>query len=223
MRALVISDLHFEYRSDRGRGFIKSLPLNDVDAVIVAGDLTDSAGLTPAFDLLCNAAPEVIYCLGNHEFWGSSVPKVMFSMEKLVTQYPNLHWLDESAAVICGQRFLGATLWYGDGPASKSYDLKMIEGHAPWVYNKSVTSAKYLRENIRPGDIVVSHHMPTNMRYGEMYGARGWIHGHDHYSTNRMVGTTRVLCNPAGCVGKDENPTFRNVMIRVTAPRAEAA
>jgi len=223
VRALVISDLHFEYRPDHGRGFVDALPLEGLDAVIVAGDLTDSAGLGRALGRLCNAAPEVIYCLGNHEFWGSAVPKVLARMEKLAGRYSNLHWLNDSSAVVCGQRFIGATLWYGDGPVKLSYDRKMIKGHDPWVFEKSVSSADYLRENILPGDIVVTHHMPVNMRCGEMFGARGWIHGHDHYSTNRKAGATRVLCNPAGCVGRDLNPAFRNIIIRTTEPQAKAA
>ena len=37
-----------------------------------------------------------------------------------------------------------------------------------------------------------------------------WVHGHVHASFDYMMGDTRVVCNPRGYVGVDENADFRD-------------
>ena len=50
MRLLVVSDLHFERQRDHGRAFVAQLP--DADAILTAGDLTNSSGLWDALHAL---------------------------------------------------------------------------------------------------------------------------------------------------------------------------
>lgn len=40
-----------------------------------------------------------------------------------------------------------------------------------------------------------------------------WIHGHTHTSHDYYIGKTRVICNPFGYKGYEENPDFQNNLI----------
>ncbi len=75
-----------------------------------------------------------------------------------------------------------------------------------------------LRLPTAPDAIVVTHHMPSyalsHPRFGNvatggfagkcddmMTGPNApklWIHGHTHYTIDRVIGKTRIVCNPAG-------------------------
>lgn len=92
-----------------------------------------------------------------------------------------------------------------------------------------MNSLHWLNQNIQEGDIVVTHHAPSVQsidmnRYGDIPLNAAyydnleeliletkpaiWIHGHVHHSLDYMIGDTRVLCNPRGYVGYEENPNF---------------
>ena len=80
-------------------------------------------------------------------------------------------------------------------------------------------------------NIVITHHAPSyNSVNVERYGPKTdtmhagycsnmddfvlelspklWVHGHTHASADYMIGDTRVICNPRGYVGYEENPEF---------------
>lgn len=40
-----------------------------------------------------------------------------------------------------------------------------------------------------------------------------WFHGHIHTSSDYWLGETRVICNPFGYPGKEENPSFNPNLI----------
>ena len=61
----------------------------------------------------------VLYVLGNHEFYGSSIDGAAAELKRLCAG-THVHVLDDSEIVIDGVRFLGTTLWtdfmlFGDG------------------------------------------------------------------------------------------------------------
>lgn len=39
-----------------------------------------------------------------------------------------------------------------------------------------------------------------------------WVHGHTHSSSDYNIGNTRIICNPRGYKGSDENPYFRDYL-----------
>jgi len=245
MRVFITSDLHMEFHADQGRSFMASLPLDDVDVLVVAGDLTNANGLPGALKLLCDSVPHVLYVNGNHDFYGSTPRKVEAIMRKLDAQLSNLHWLDESVAVIEGQRFVGTTLWFEDNPAAFRFrtgmnDFRMIGGFVPWVFEKCRRAVRFLSKTIEPMDIVVTHHLPSpacvhpDFRGSTLNpffvcdieplvrrcGAAYWIHGHTHSSVDLTMGDpqkgeTRVIANPFGYARMQENPEFKNLVIEV--------
>ena len=40
-----------------------------------------------------------------------------------------------------------------------------------------------------------------------------WTHGHIHNSADYMIGSTRILCNPRGYYGYEENENFKPEMV----------
>ncbi len=100
MKLNILSDLHL------GFGAMER-PENDADVVVLAGDL--SRPLEAAVWALRFEKP-VIYVLGNHEFYGSSIDGAAEQLKRLC-EGTHVHVLDDSDVVIDGVRFLGSTLW----------------------------------------------------------------------------------------------------------------
>jgi predicted phosphodiesterase len=102
-------------------------------------------------------------------------------------------------------------------------DFKRIKG---WSHDRMVAVNKdhrrdierFLQEPFHGKTVVVTHHLPSHKlcaaRFAHRMNAafatdcddlmcathapRLWIHGHSHDTHDRVIGNTRVLCNPAG-------------------------
>ena len=100
MKLHILSDLHLGVQG-------MAQPATSADVVILAGDISRPERAAPwalAFD------KPVIYVIGNHEFYGSSLPEVKAAFHRLFDG-THVHLLDDSAVELGGVRFLGATLW----------------------------------------------------------------------------------------------------------------
>ena len=111
-------------------------------------------------------------------------------------------------------------------------DFKFISGLRSWVYDEHERSMAFLRENLRAGDIVMSHFLPSRCSVTTEWQERLntgffvtdvhalieerkpalWIHGHTHESLDYQIGPTRVICNPLG-YKKEINPRFDESLI----------
>ncbi|HEY8708828.1 MAG TPA: metallophosphoesterase [Burkholderiaceae bacterium] len=100
MKLNILSDLHLGFGAfDR--------PENDADVVILAGDIArprEAVGWALRFE------KPVLYVLGNHEFYGSSIDGAADELKRLCAG-THVHVLDNSEIVIGRVRFLGTTLW----------------------------------------------------------------------------------------------------------------
>lgn len=100
MKLNILSDLHLGFSG-------LDTPQNDADVVVLAGDIArpkEAAAWALRFD------KPVLYVLGNHEFYGSSIDGAAQEIKRLCDG-THVHVLDNSAVVIKGVRFLGTTLW----------------------------------------------------------------------------------------------------------------
>jgi predicted phosphodiesterase len=109
MKLNILSDLHVGYSA-------QETPLNDADVVVLAGDI---APPRQAAQWALRLTKPVIYVLGNHEFYGSSLAAATAELKRLCAG-THVHVLDNDEVVIEGVRFLGTTLWtdfrlFGDG------------------------------------------------------------------------------------------------------------
>jgi Icc-related predicted phosphoesterase len=100
------------------------------------------------------------------------------------------------------------------------------------VYDENERAIRFLDENLREGDVVVSHYLPSRqsvpVRFERSLSNDWfvcnveafilerkpalWIHGHTHDSVDYRIGSTRVVCNPLGYAGK-ENDAFDDTLL----------
>ena len=177
MKLHILSDLHLGVQG-------MAQPATDADVVILAGDISRperAAAWALAF------GKPVIYVIGNHEFYGSSLPEVKAAFHRLLDG-TQVHLLDDSAVELGGVRFLGATLWtdflaHGEGERQAEamrqtrefmYDFKRVRtgpgADAPLLTPEDTTrlvaaSSRWLDAELnRPfagPTVVVTHHAPT--------------------------------------------------------------
>lgn len=110
MRLHIISDLHLEFAPF-------NMPRIEADIIIFAGDM--HTGLNGFKWIQQNVSDcPVIYVLGNHEYYGQTLPKLTNELKKLA-KGTNIHVLENNSIKVGGVTFIGATLWtdlelYGD-------------------------------------------------------------------------------------------------------------
>jgi len=223
MRIQVISDIHTEFHRDRGTKFVTELPADNVDVLIVAGDFGTIDTLYNTLKVLCERYPHVVYVTGNHEYYNSTREIVHRSLQKVSKRFSNFHWLKNSAVEIDGKRFVGSTMWFPNSHDAwaledRLNDFSLIEKFSEWVYKENDKAQNYLNRNVKEGDIVITHHLPSWASIADEFkGSRFncyfvcdmsetildnkpalWVHGHTHESCDYKLGDTRVVCNPYG-------------------------
>lgn len=109
MKLNILSDLHLNMA-------LLAAPKNDADVVILAGDI---ARPQEALRWAQSLAKPVLYVLGNHEFYGSTITGTAAEFKTLCAGTA-VYLLDTDEIILAGVRFLGATLWtdfmlFGEG------------------------------------------------------------------------------------------------------------
>lgn len=243
MKLLVLSDLHFEfyeYLDDRASGvqkFIDELPSSDdVDVCILAGDIDSHRNLEDTIKRFCNKYEDVIFVHGNHEYYTSSLPKMLELTNNI--QCENLHFLNRNVVEIKNQRFIGATLWFPKTEYSVKYkyylnDFNHTKDFENWVYEENKKDVNFLTQEMKEEDVVITHHLPSKMCVHKQYKhspfncyflcdierliidkqPRLCINGHTHSSFDFWIKNTRMVCNPFGYLNQEENPNFKKDFI----------
>ena len=233
-RLQVMSDLHFEFHADHGSSFVRALDPTGVDALILAGDITTGGRLADALEQFCERYPRVFYVIGNHELYGYSRAEVGAAIERAAGRHANLHVLDGNAVYALGdRRVVGCALWFpydGDNERHERLlnDFAYIPGFRGWVYEVNREHQAHLRATVRAGDIVVTHHLPSEGSVTPRFLGSPlnrffvcpmddvmkrrpalWVHGHTHASLDYVHASgTRVVCNPFGYAGTEPNSHF---------------
>ena len=227
MKIQIVSDLHFEFYRDGGKSVADLLaPLSKpypADALVVAGDLASSKTLLGALHLLAERVPTLVYVPGNHDFYGASPDDLVKIRGRAEREIPNLRWLEEGSTYLGDVRILGTPLWFRQDPMAAVHrgglaDFSAIRDFEPWVYEKNRRAVRFLEDNLREGDVVVTHHLPSRKSVVDRYAGSPlnaffvydvealirdrqpalWVHGHTHDSCDYAIGETRVVCNPLG-------------------------
>ena len=235
MKINFISDLHLEF------GPLEIEP-EAGDVLVLAGDI-DIKGRVDWINTIASKFNHVIYVLGNHEFYRGTIDSIYKkTRERLVD---NVHLLENESITIAGVTFHGATLWsdfLNGNPMSYLQcdqainDYRLIRaGDGKHRFKPQIAhslhniSKVFLQENVKEGDVVVTHMAPSLLSIHEKYkndmninGSYAsdlselildtkpelWFHGHVHTSFDYNVGNTRILCNPRGYVGEELNSEF---------------
>jgi predicted phosphodiesterase len=213
----------------------------DADVLVLAGDIVclshrEWRNAMECLRLLAAAYPAVVMVCGNHEFYHGSIRAGTRELLKMEGQIPGLRVLTPGTATsLWGQRFLGGTLWQPHGRNTDRYpsisDHHLIEDFHKEAPRQYRALKKFLEQEIRPNDVVVTHHAPSNLSIAPQWEGHPcnrwfitpemepvisklqpklWIHGHTHTPMDYRIGRTRVVCNPAGYYGEEVpfNPTL---------------
>jgi calcineurin-like phosphoesterase family protein len=141
MRLHILSDLHLEFEPF-------TPPAVEADVVILAGDVgTGRNGLKWALKTFPDRP--VIYVLGNHEFYGQKLQKLIKELQELADG-TNIRLLENEQCSIGEVVFLGATLWTDFGLNGNPVVSEVVAQTGMNDYRRIRTLPRYSR--LRPAD-----------------------------------------------------------------------
>lgn len=225
MKISVLSDVHCEFHDDQGAAFIDHMP-TDGDVLVLAGDITTADKIYVALERFAKRwrGKPIVYTPGNHEHWRVERQNLAATLRKASLRL-GIHVLQRGVVTIDGVRFIGDTLWFPLSDTSWQMannwsDFILARGalRTKWPFEANRQARSFLRDMVGPGDVVVTHHLPSARSVDPRYtGAAtncfyvndlddlireqrpaAWIHGHTHSSNDYMIGSTRIVSNPYG-------------------------
>lgn len=242
MKIRLVSDIHTEFFNldEIEQEALKILPKLKEDPqtiLILAGDIgsmNKPANLAAFIDEVTPRFKWIYYIPGNHEYYGGNLNSTPDVIRILIKPHKNISfgtmddfWMPEENLHIHM-----ATLWtdYDNGnPLSMAEAERRMNDYRHINIGKRAvnpidllhihkSTVEHLSSLTEPGDIIVTHHMPSFQSVPESYkfervnGAYAsnleelilknkpkiWMHGHTHDACDYMIGETRILCNPRG-------------------------
>ncbi|MGR5067611.1 metallophosphoesterase [Vibrio alfacsensis] len=182
MKIQYLSDLHLEVAP-------MTLPVSDADVVILAGDIHSNG--RKAIDWASEFPQDVIYVLGNHEFYtGGTIAELPQELKSYARKYANVHLLDDECIVVNGVAFYGCTLWtdfelYGNADVAFYYaersmsDYRRINFDNVQTFTPAIAAAlhkksigwlnKAIRSSSYSKNVIVTHHLPTPRAIHQRY------------------------------------------------------
>ena len=180
MNIQIISDIHFEHRTTRGRVFETFLTLCPTafsgDVLVLPGDI--ATGPAMVHELIDQSPVPVVYVPGNHEYYGFDWDEASRKEYRdAVESTKNGIFLDRDVKQISDVCFIGATLWtnFKNGDPSVMNEVEAgindfwrIEGCTPTkMLERFRGDSDFLRHGIIEGranglkTIAVTHFGPT--------------------------------------------------------------
>ena len=222
--AQVISDIHFEAHPDQGTTFWESyFNPEGVDLLVLAGDVVEYWGIHKYLSEFAKHYSDIIYVLGNHEYYGSTKEEVGDIVSASNKNMPsNVRVLNRDVCYVANQKFCGTTLWFKNNPQtmlhkSRLNDFRRIKDYENWVFEENNRDIDFLQSTADEDAIVITHHLPTvggvpkrfvgSALTGfflcdmQPYGLHPkiWIFGHTHWHVDFTdEDGTRFLANPFG-------------------------
>lgn len=131
MKIALASDLHLEF------GSVELKNTESADVLVLAGDICVinhfrlgnhyAARYFDFFEQISKEFPQVIYILGNHEFYDYEIVAAEEKIKHCLNHLENVHVLCDEAYDLLGYTFIGGTLWTdcnGEDPIT----LHAVEG-----------------------------------------------------------------------------------------------
>lgn len=166
----MISDLHMEF----GGGMVVTFQEDDKDTILVlAGDINVGTGATDFIDALLLRFKEVIYVLGNHEFYHNDMDKIRNWWRAAEKYRYNFYVLDNAVYDQHDLRVIGTTLW--TAAFDKELEARLNDFHVifkdsgrlriDYTRELYLCNVQFLVDNLEvPFDgatVVVTHHAPV--------------------------------------------------------------
>jgi hypothetical protein len=197
MRLHILSDLHLEFEPF-------TPPAVEAEAVILAGDVsTGRNGLKWALKTFPHRP--VIYVIGNHEFYGQKLQKLINELQELADG-TNVHLLENGSCRIGDVVFLGATLWTDFALNGNPVVSEVVAQTSMNDYRRIRTLPRYSR--LKPSDTRRLHMESRRWLEGQAIAHRG----------RKVVVVTHhapsIESIPPAFAGDPCNPAFASDMSR---------
>lgn len=101
MRLTWVTDIHLDFLDGPGlTDFLHTLGAAPADGLLVGGDIADAPSIESRLCVLAEAVPHPLYfVLGNHDFYGGSIPAVRARMDALCARVPSLVYLSHADVI----------------------------------------------------------------------------------------------------------------------------
>lgn len=95
MRLAWLTDIHFDFlQVPQIAAFLVAVRDTGAEAVVISGDIGIARNVRECLRMFEHVLPGMIYfVLGNHDFYGGSIPRVRAGIYALAQSYPRLRWL----------------------------------------------------------------------------------------------------------------------------------
>ncbi len=245
MKIQLLSDIHMEMHKDQGYSFIDSLNPDDVDILVMAGDIMYLKFFDNAknkIEKLLAKYKKIIYVLGNHDFYTSSVHTIERVVERLRKTFSAdrlLIFIEPAKVNIDGYNFICGPMWFPFDENNKYFadlmnDKHYIQGFFPkWVYDQNQLFEHLVNGSLMQNDIVVTHYLPSHTCVHPYYKnsqlnrffvnpmdklilerkPKLWLFGHTHEPVDIKIGDTRLICNPFGYPREVKNGRFNEKLV----------
>lgn len=203
MKIQILSDLHNEFLRNAKKipdhKWSGSIPETETDIIILAGDIdTGTKGAEWAIAESERLAKNIIYVLGNHEFYGHEYSSVKRKVSQLC-KGTGVHCLDPEVYIQDGVRFIGATLW-----TDYKADISVPQDLAMFYVDKALTDHRVIKyksggsyRRFKPHDALAIHLKELNWLAKQL--------SHDHEGKTVVVthhGPHPVCQHPAFSVSE---------------------
>lgn len=170
MKLRIVSDLHLHSTNDLNYSLPK-LPTDDTTTLIIAGDLSNGFSDIQISWLKnqSNQFQNVIYVLGNHEYYNNDIATLVSKLDFEFKAYDNIHVLN-GMKQIDDVLFIGCTLWtnFFEG------DENLME-----IAHVFMSDYRYIKYNNREFKPIDSYYLFKN----DLDGIK---HGLDHAKLNNL-------------------------------------
>ena len=236
MKIQLLSDLHLEFlNKEQVEKLANKISYNtSVDVLILSGDICCLSSksidnLYTFLDVIEDSYPDIIYVLGNHEYYGTSEQEIHELGHKISKKYSHLHILENTSIVLGDITFYGTTLWFEETVETSLMkyslnDYRYIKDFQPDFWNRR--AIKFIK-NI-PDDkskkVLVTHHIPHSRFISPKYVGNEMncfylneigfylnkfdlvTFGHSHESTNyQFSNRCLAISNPRGYLTNKNN------------------
>lgn len=232
MKIQLMSDLHVGHKH-------KHLPKlsSEADVLVIAGDI--SSNYNKCYEgiekVVKGATLPIVFVLGNHDYYGNSISGAIKDFRNFFSTKSNYHFMEKDKVSIDGVNFVGTTLWTdldkGRGATWAQFAMpdypnilkSLDQTNGQTIDTQDTIDAHnedmvFLKNNVKKGDIVISHHIPSYSLVAPQYIGNSltsafavdldnfildnepafWFFGHTHTNWNKKIGNTVCVCNPFG-------------------------
>ncbi len=244
MKFRLASDIHIEFfhgeeyrMAEIANLILPPLPDDVITTLILAGDIGSMhhpETLESFLDEICPRFEAVRYIPGNHEYYGGDLRTAPALIGEMAKKYDSLFFTELGGSILpLSNKTLHMTTLWTD--FDKENPISMNEAAACMNDYRLITNGRrtarpqdmlemhknafnILKELVKEGDIVVTHHSPslrsipseylTNRVNGAYHSDLSefiaaakpaiWCHGHTHTACDYVQDNTRIICNPRG-------------------------